>query len=368
MVNREELKYWVSFSGVPGIGKAKVYHLLECFGSLRDAWTAPEKDLKRAGLDSRSLQALIAIRATLSPDAELDRLEDQHINAFTCEDSDYPASLKQIYDYPPVLFVKGDLPKTAEPCLAVVGTRRPTAYGRQAAGELVADLVRSGVHIVSGLARGIDSVAHQSALDAGGTTVAVFASGLDIVYPRENARLAASITEHGALISEHPLGTRPKPESFPLRNRIMSGISLGVLVIEAGERSGALITAHQALEQNREVLAVPGSIFSPASNGTNRLILEGAKLVRQCEDVIEELNLGAVTQQLPLTMPSPSNDTESAILRHLSNEPTHIDEICRGSGLPMSELSSALAMMELKGIARQLGGMNYVLGKGNKAE
>jgi DNA processing protein len=231
--------------------------------------------------------------------------------------------------------------------------------------EIVADLARSGIIIVSGLARGIDSVAHRAALDAGGKTVAVFGSGLDIVYPGENAKLAQDIMEHGALVSEHPLGIKPKAENFPLRNRIMSGFSLGVLVVEAGERSGALITAHQATEQNREVFAVPGSILSPASQGTNRLIQEGAKLVRNYTDVLQELNLTIVVQQAEIKEFSPADEIESAILRQLSPEPNHIDEICRCSGLSMPEVSSTLAMLELKGVARQVGNMNYVLARRN---
>jgi len=264
-----------------------------------------------------------------------------------------------------VLYVRGSLPAEDEPCLAIVGTRRPTIYGRQVAEEIVADLARSKITIVSGLARGIDSVAHRAALDAGGKTVAVFGSGLDIVYPGENAKLAQAIMEHGALVSEYPLGVKPRAENFPLRNRIMSGLSLGVLVVEAGERSGALITAHQAVEQNREVFAIPGSILSPASQGTNRLIQEGAKLVRNYTDILQELNLTIVVQQAEIKEFSPADEVESAILKQLSSEPNHIDEICRRSGLPMPEVSSTLAMLELKGIARQVGNMNYVLARRN---
>jgi DNA processing protein len=293
----------------------------------------------------------------------MERLHRYKVKAFACEDPGYPAKLKEIYDYPPVLYVRGNLPVQDEPCLAVVGTRRPTIYGRQVTEEIVADLARSKITIVSGLARGIDSVAHRAALDTGGKTIAVFASGLDIVYPGENAKLAQSIMEQGALVSEYPLGVRPKAENFPLRNRIMSGLSLGVLVVEAGERSGALITAHQAVEQNREVFAIPGSILSPTSKGTNRLIQEGAKLVRDYADILEELNLTIVVQQMEIKEFSPADEVESAILRQLTPEPSHIDEICRRSGLPMPEVSSTLAMLELKGIAKQVGNMNYVLAR-----
>ena len=365
MVDTDELKYWVAFSGIPGVGRVRIAQLKEHFGSLRDAWKAPEGKLKQAGLDSRSVDALVTIRPRISVDAEMEKLEHHKVNVLICEDPTYPSRLKEIYDYPPVLYVRGNLPAEDEPCLAVVGTRRPTVYGRQVTEEMATDLARSSITIISGLARGIDSVAHRAALDAGGKTVAVFGSGLDIVYPGENAKLAQAIIERGALVSEYPLGVKPKAENFPLRNRIMSGLSLGVLVVEAGERSGALITAQQAVEQNREVFAIPGSILSPASQGTNRLIQDGAKLVRNYADIIEELNLTIVVQQAEIKEFSPANEVESAILRQLSSEPNHIDEVCRRSGLTMSEVSSTLAMLELKGIARQVGSMNYVLARRN---
>jgi DNA processing protein len=363
MVSADELKYWVAFSGIPGVGRVRIAQLKEHFGVLQAAWKAPEGKLKQAGLDSRSVDALVTLRPRISVDAEMEKLERQKVRALICEDPIYPPRLKEIYDYPTVLYVKGSLPAEDEPCLAIVGTRRPTVYGRQVTEEIVADLARSGIIIISGLARGIDSVAHRATLDCGGKTVAVFGSGLDIVYPGENAKLAQAIIEHGALVSEYPLGVKPKAENFPLRNRIMSGLSLGVLVVEAGERSGALITAQQAVEQNREVFAIPGSILSSASQGTNRLIQEGAKLVRNYTDILQELNLTIVVQQAEIREFSPVNEVESAILKLLSAEPNHIDEICRRSGLTMPEASSTLAMLELRGIARQVGSMNYVLAR-----
>jgi DNA processing protein len=365
MVLAGELKYWVAFSAIPGIGRVRISRLEQCFGSLENAWKAPDGKLQQAGLDSRSVDALLSLRPRISLEAEMERLERHGVNALICEDPDYPSRLKEIYDYPPVLYVRGTLPAEDEPCLAIVGTRRPTVYGRQVTEEIVADLARSKITIVSGLARGIDSVAHRAALDAGGKTLAVFGSGLDIVYPGENAKLAQAIVEHGALVSEHPLGVKPKAENFPLRNRIMSGLGLGVLVVEAGEKSGALITARQAVEQNREVFAIPGSILSPASQGTNRLIQEGAKLVRNYADILQELNLTIVVQQAEIEEFAPANEVESAILKQLSSQPNHIDEICRHSGLTVSEVSSTLAMLELKGVARQVGNMNYVLARSN---
>jgi DNA processing protein len=365
MMKPNELKYWVAFSGIAGVGRVRIAQLKGHFGSLQDAWQAPEGKLKQAGLDSRSVHALVTLRPRISVDAEMEKLESHRVNALVCEDSDYPSRLKEIYDYPPVLYVKGRLPAEDEPCLAIVGTRRPTVYGRQVTEEIVTDLARSGITIISGLARGVDSVAHRAALDASGKTIAVFGSGLDIIYPSENAKLAQAIVEHGALVSEYPLGIKPKAENFPLRNRIMSGLSLGVLVVEAGARSGALITAQQAVEQNREVFAVPGSVLSPASQGTNRLIQEGAKLVRNHTDILQELNLTIVVQQAEIKEFSPANEAESAVLKQLSAEPNHIDEICRRSGLTTPEVSSTLAMLEVRGIARQVGSMNYVLARRN---
>jgi len=253
-------------------------------------------------------------------------------------------------------------------CLAVVGTRRATVYGRQVTAEIVADLVRNKITIASGLAKGVDSVAHHTALTEGGRSIAIFACGLDIVYPSENADLARRVMQQGALISEYPLATKPRAENFPRRNRIMSGISLGVLVVAAGESSGAMLTARLALEQNREVFAIPGSILSPASKGTNNLIQEGAKLVRDYTDILEELNLTAVVHQIEMKEILPSSDTESLLLKQLSAEPTHIDEVCRSSGLPVATVSSTLAMMELKGMVKQVGAMNYALAREAREE
>lgn len=362
MASKDELKYWIGFSRIPGIGKLRISRLREHFGNLKDAWNAPAGELKQAGLDSRSVNAMAALRPRISLDDEMEKLERYKVKVLTCEDPAYPPRLKEIYDYPPVLYVRGNLLPKDDPYLAVVGTRKPTVYGRQVAEEIVADLVRSKITIVSGLARGIDSIAHRTALDSGGETIAVFASGLDIVYPADNTKLAQAIMERGALVSEYPLGVRPKADNFPQRNRIMSGLSLGVLVVEAGERSGALITAHQAVEQNRDVFAIPGSILSPGSKGANHLIQEGARLVCNCNDILEELNPTAIAQQLEIKEFLPADEKESRVLTQLTSEPNHIDEICRRSGLAMPEVSSTLAMLELKGIARQVGNMNYVLG------
>ena len=363
MVNENELKYWVGFSKMPGIGRVKTSQLLEHFNTLEHAWKAPIGELKKSGLDSKTVENIVNLRTRIAPDEEMDSLKKYKIKVLTCDSLTYPQRLKEIYDYPPVLYIRGNLLPQDECCLAVVGTRRATVYGRQVTEEIVSDLARNGITIVSGLARGIDSVAHRAALEVGARTMAVFACGLDIVYPAENAKLAREIMEHGALISEYPLGTKPKADNFPRRNRIMSGLSLGVLVIEAGESSGALITANQALEQNREVFAVPGSILSPASRGTNHLIQEGAKLVRNYVDILEELNLTIMAQQLEMKELLPVDEAESLLLKQLSREPIHIDDICRQSGLATALVGSALTMMELKGMVKQVGGMNYVLAR-----
>jgi DNA processing protein len=283
------------------------------------------------------------------------------VRALTWHDEAYPPSLKEIFDRPPVLYVRGDLTAADAWAVAVVGTRRATVYGRQAAEELSGALARNKITVVSGLARGIDSIAHRAALKNGSRTIAALACGLDMVYPPENLRLAQEVMQSGALVSDYPIGTQPRSEYFPRRNRIMVGLSLGVLVIEADLKSGALITARQALDENREVFAVPGSIYAPTYRGTNWLIQAGqAKLVTRIEDVLEELNLTMASHQMEAKEVLPANDTEASVLRMLSQEPIHIDEVLRSSGLEIAVVSSALAMLELKGMARQVGNMNYV--------
>jgi len=360
---QKDIKYWVGFNLIPRIGRVKLSQLESYFKSLEQAWQATPAELKRSGLDKGAVNAITQWRPNISLEAEMEKLERHGVRVLSFRDADYPSRLKEIYDYPPILYVKGSLLPNDEWCLAVVGTRRSTVYGRQAAEEIATDLARNKITIVSGLARGIDSIAHKSALEAGGRTIAVFGCGLDTVYPAEHASLAKDIIANGALISEFPLGTEPRKENFPLRNRIMSGLSLGVLVVEAGETSGAMITARLALEQNREVFAVPGSILSTTSRGTNHLIQEGAKLVSDYTDILEELNLTAVAHQMEIKEIIPASDTESLLLKQLGAEPTHIDEVCRSSGLPTSVVSSTLAMMELKGLVKQVGAMNYVLSR-----
>jgi len=367
-MSTQNIKYWVGFSIIPGIGRVKLAQLENYFGDLEDAWKATPEKLKETGLDSGSINAITFWRPKISLETEMEKLGRYGVNAVNYNDPNYPSRLKEIYDYPPLLYIRGSLLPQDEWCLAVVGTRRATVYGKQVADEIVTDLAQSKITIVSGLAKGIDSVAHQAALAVGGRSIAIFACGLDTVYPSENADLARNIIQQGALISEYPLGTRPRAENFPRRNRIMSGLSLGVLVVEANEISGAMITARLALEQNREVFAIPGSILSPASRGTNHLIQEGAKLVRDYTDILEELNLMTVAHQMELQEVIPASDTEALLLKQLGAEPIHIDGVCRSSGLPISTVSSTLAMMELKGLIKQVGPMSYVLAREARQE
>ena len=365
----DELKYWVAFNRISRIGRARTTLLEHHFNSLKDAWHAGISDLIAAGLDNRTAQHIATRRTTIDPDAESERVEEEGVRSMTWHDAEYPPRLKEIYDRPPLLYVRGELLPDDERSIAVVGTRKPTAYGREAAYQLSYDMARAGVTIVSGLARGIDAIAHRAALEAGHRTIAVIGSGVDVIYPREHAALTVEIARNGAVISEHPLGSRPDAQNFPRRNRIISGLTLGTVVIEGGEGSGALITARHALEQNREVFAVPGNIFSPSSRGTNRLIRESsAKLVSSNNDILEELNLSSVGQQIEMAALFPEDESDSEILHYVTYDPIHIDEIIRSSGVAISTVSGALAMMELKGLVRQVGGMNYIRLRETSAE
>lgn len=360
-MNKKELQYWVGFNLVPKIGRVKVSQLEDYFGNLEKAWKAGPGDLKQAGMDSGTIREIETWRPKIDLDSEMEKMEKTGVLAYTYHDKEYPARLKEIYDYPPLIYVRGSLTPEDEFCISVVGTRQASVYGRQVTEQMVEGLTRCKITVVSGLARGIDTVAHRRTLETGGRTIAIFACGLDTVYPSENLNLARNIINQGALISEYPVGAKPRPDNFPRRNRIMSGMSLGVLVIEAGEASGAMITAHMALEQNREVFAVPGSILSPVSKGTNKLIQEGAKLVRSCTDILEELNLTASVHQIEMKEVMPATETEATLLKQLGAEPVHIDQVCQGSGLPIATVSSTLAIMELKGMVRQINTMSYVL-------
>jgi DNA processing protein len=293
----------------------------------------------------------------------LKRAEDAGTQLLCVEDQAYPTLLQQIPQPPPLIYVRGALTPADEWSLAVVGTRSPTTYGKEAARRVVGDLAGAGISIVSGLALGVDAIAHGAALEVGGRTIAVLGSGVDLPYPERNRRLAAQIVEQGALISEFPLGTLPVPTNFPARNRLISGLAQGTLVVEAGARSGALITVQFALEQGRDVFAIPGQIFSRASEGTNRLIRDGAGLVTQAGDVLDALNWTKATAQQEVKLALPDDPTEAALLALISYNPQHIDELSRAAGLPTPSASAALAMLELKGLVRQASAMQYVLAR-----
>jgi DNA processing protein len=363
-----ELRYWIGFNLVKGIGPAKVRRLIDHFGDLAAAWEAGPDELSAAGLDRRALDNLLAVRAGVDLDRVLHRLEQMGARALTWDSPDYPRNLLSIAQPPPVLYVKGTLTPADEWAVAMVGTRRASAYGREVTRELGAALAASGVTVVSGLARGIDVIAHQAALDAGGRTIAVLGSGLDHIYPPEHRALAEAITKSGALVSDYALGTQPESGNFPPRNRIISGLSKGVVIVEAGEGSGALITAEFAADQGRDVFAVPGSILQRSCRGTNRLIRDGAKPVLDAADILEELNLALVVEHTAARAVLPGDETERRLLACLSDAPVHVDELGAQMGLPISQITGTLALMELKGMVRQVGGMNYIAAKEARAE
>lgn len=364
----DDLPFWLGFNLVSGIGPVRVRALLDTFGDLGTAWQADSLQLRDVGLDRRSLDNLLSARSELSLDREMEKVQRAGVHLVTWQDQDYPRHLLNIYAPPHLLYVRGTLTPGDAWAVGVVGTRKATVYGREAARFLAGGLARNSITVVSGLARGIDGEAHRAALEAGGRTIAALGCGIDIVYPAEHRSLSHEIVEHGALISEYPLGTKPEGVNFPPRNRIISGLSIGVVVIQAGTRSGALITADFAAEQGRDVFAVPGSIFDRSSVGCNRLIREGAIPALSVEDIVEELNLTMVEQQAEVRAVVPSTSLEAQLLAQLSSEPVHVDQVCRKTDLPVAQVSSTLALMELKGMVRQVGGMNYIVARENRVQ
>lgn len=356
-------RYWVAFSHAPGIGPVRLSALVARFGTLEAAWQAPEPALGTV-LDRRSCQALVAARRTLDIDQALAALARIGADVVHWGSPEYPAQLRETGHPPFTLYVLGDRTLLAGPAVAVVGTRRPTPYGRQAAADIAHGLAASGVTVVSGLALGIDAVAHRATLDAAGSTLAVLGSGLDIAYPFANRALQAAIARAGAVVTELPLGTGPERRNFPARNRIVAGLSLATVVIEAGENSGALITARLAADLGRDVLAVPGTIYSQCSVGTNRLLADGAGLARGAGDVLDALSLG-----MALPYPSPRcalsvDGAEAEVLRALSEGPQHIDDVARRARLGSTEVARALGVMEVTGLVRHLGQMVWSLAPG----
>ena len=352
---------WIGFNLVKGIGSVRVQGLIDYFGDLDSAWQAAPEVLEAAGLSARLAEAAAQLRRSGEPARLWEYCQANGISVLTWDDAAYPRRLREIDGAPPTLYVRGQLSDDdARWSVAVVGTRRVTAYGRQAAEEISAALARSGVTIVSGLARGVDAVAHQAALRSGGRTIAVLGSGVDRIYPPEHRGLAEQIAAHGAVISDYAPGSDPEAGNFPPRNRIISGLAQAVIVVEAGEKSGALITAAFAAEQGRAVFAVPGSIYAPNSKGANILIREGAHILLNSQDVLEILNISQIDDQRAARQALPGDATEAQLYTLLGREPLHIDELRQRAGLPVEKVSAALTMMELKGLVRQVGGMHYV--------
>jgi DNA processing protein len=345
---------------VKGIGAVRLRRLLQYFGDVSTAWRASPHELRAAGLAPKFVEALVQVRASGTLEKIWEQIQSLGIQVLTWDDERYPRRLKEIDQPPPVLYISGNLLPEDEWSVAIVGTRRITAYGRQVTEEIASTLARNGITIVSGLARGVDAVAHKSALMAGGRTLAVLGSGVDYIYPPEHRQLAEKIIARGALISDYPPGTLPEGVNFPPRNRIISGLSLAVIVTEAGERSGALITAEFAAEQGREVFAVPGSITAMQSLGCNRLIQQGARPLLDAREVMEALDLVSISQQRSARQVLPVDEVEARLLDLIGREPIHVDEIGARLEMPIEKISATLALLELKGLVRQVGGMNYV--------
>jgi len=368
----DDLKYLLALHRVSGLGPVR-FRLLEArFASLEEAWRASAEELAGAGLDRRTVQELVAARSTINPDSELDRLGEAGVSAISLRSPDYPRLLRETDDGPIALYVRGNLAAEDETAVAVVGTRGPTSYGKEMARRLSGGLAEAGVTVLSGMARGIDGIVHAAALDAGGRTIAVLGGGLDRIYPAEHTALSERIASAGALVTEYPLGMRPKAEHFPRRNRVISGLGLGVVVVEGDMKSGALLTVRHALDQNREVFAVPGHALSRKSEGPNWLIQQGAKLVVTTSDILEELNIPSVGRQMELGHRQkaggarrPRDPLHAELLERLGDGPLHADELTRATGFASSTISSALAVMELNGFVRQVGPMQYSIAHGD---
>ena len=356
----DERSYWVALNLVKGIGAVRFKQLLEFFGSAEIAWLAPQSAWSSAGIPQRVVNNFSLVKQQVDLERVLEKIAAANVRVITWLDNDYPRRLKEIDQSPPVLFIRGTINVEDDWAVAVVGTRRVTPYGRQVADEIGRFLAQNGVTVVSGLARGVDAIAHQAALQAGGRTFAVLGSGVDVIYPPEHRKLAAEIIRQGALISDYPVGTQPDGINFPPRNRIISGLSLATVVVEAGEKSGALITAEFAVDQGRDVFAVPGSILAAQSQGTNRLIEQGARPLLKMSEILETLKLEQIPEKQQTRKLNPMSMEEQRLLEQLSSEPVHIDQLCELTGLPITNVSATLTMMELKGFVTQVGGMNYV--------
>ena len=373
----ERALHWLALALTSGLGPTRVRRLVEHFGSVEAVFHASLTELEAVGLQAVSAQSIFNGQSSALARDEMARASTLGAQVLTLEDEFYPAQLRQVYDPPPALYVRGPVEVLSQPGIAVIGTRHPSPYGTGMAERLACDLASQGLVIFSGLARGVDTAGHRGAVFAKGRTVAVFGTGVDVIYPRENQRLAEQILGlGGALISEFPMTTFAAPQNFPIRNRIISGLSIGVLVVEAAEYSGTRITARCALEQNREVFAVPGNVTNKNSWGPNTLIKQGAKLVATWEDVWEELPTNVRLQLKPPEHatepkgtaslfkedPNLSPHEKKILLLLKADEATHIDELveCLEPELSSSEIFAALFELELAGKVRQLPGKNFV--------
>lgn len=364
--NSEELVLLLNLTRVSGVGSSRLRALIARFNTPSEIIAENAAGLCSIdGIDRGIAEEIRQAKDNDFGQRQLEAMFKSHYRLVTFWNNEYPTILKRIYDPPINLFVWGQfLPKDAF-SLAVVGTRTPTAYGKQVAAKIVGGLTKAGATIVSGLARGIDTLAHAETVKCSGRTIAVLGSGVDVIYPAENAKLASHIVENGAVISEYPLGTKPDAINFPRRNRIISGLSLGTVVIEARKTSGALITANFALEQNREVFAVPGSIFSPQSEGPLDLVKQGAKLVCDVEDILEELPPQGelfTSQDFTATMPKDVSPEQKKILDKLRDTPAHIDTLARDLETSPAQLLSLLLQLEFQGYVKQLPGKMFVIG------
>ncbi len=364
----KDLFSWIALSSAKGVGPALFRRILERFETPEAALSAaPEQLACVRGITEDLIKAIFAPECRRFAEAECHRLEESGATVVTFLDPEYPRRLFETGSPPPLLYLKGNL-RDWEPAVAIVGSRRATREGLKAAERLASELAGAGVIVVSGMARGIDTAAHRGAISGGVRTIAVLGSGVDLLYPPENKELAAGIAENGCIMSEFPLGTQPLAENFPRRNRIISGLSRGVVVVEAAEKSGSLITARYALEQGREVMAVPGPIFNLSSRGSNRLIKEGAALVDCLEDILSATGLDRGQQQLsfdsqPARQYQPASLTpkEAALFELVSKGPLHPDEICEAMELTSAEVSAMVLGLELKGILVRLPGSFYSL-------
>jgi DNA processing protein len=354
--------YWFALKSVPLVGNVTFRRLLEHFSSPQRVMAAVEDELASVrGVSRAAASAIVSHEWRPFAEQECERVARCNARIVTFLAAEYPKILFEIPDPPPFLYVRGELPDV-EPAIAIVGSRRASTYGRQVTARLARELAGHGVTVVSGMARGIDTAAHRGALDGNGRSIGVLGCGIDVIYPPENSGLFAEMAEKGSLVSEFPMQTLPLAENFPRRNRIISGLCRGVLVVEALENSGSLITAQYALDQGREVFAVPGNITSAASRGTNRLIREGAKLVAETKDMLDELNCRTGVGGERLAPPRfELTPPEASIYALLAEGPLHIDDIIVKSALTVGDVSAILLRLELKGAIMQLPGKHFAI-------